>query len=383
MRLAVTTSLLLTVVIGLGACALANPDQSNATAAASETPAANVDVYLWRRRSSDALAASLASLPPAVARLRVLVEESGGRAPGAAEVDAGALQRAGRPVVAVWRVDGRALPDDGAVDRVRARVRELRERGVPIVGFELDHDCPTARLAAYVEWLRRAGPRIRADGLALGITALPTWLDATDLVTDVTAAVDDVTLQVHAVSAPTLFDARQAPREVRRFAAAAGRSIDVALPAYDAVLDGLPVRTTPDDVARALGALRLPGSGARRFVFFRLGANDDVGAWSPRTVQALATAAPLAADVSVSFAPGADGAFDVVVSNLGNIAGRVPARIALDPPELGVDAFGADADGVAGFQRDGPALVSHAHPRIRPGDRVVVGWVRPHAPGAR
>ncbi|MBI1945635.1 MAG: DUF3142 domain-containing protein [Deltaproteobacteria bacterium] len=382
MRLVATTPFLLTVAAHVGGCAPAIPQRSTADAAVSQVPAADVDVYVWRRRTSDALAASLAALPPSVARVRVLVEETGGRAPGLAEVDAGALGAAGRPVVAVWRIDGRALPEgDAAVDAVLARVRALRERGLSVVGLEVDHDCPTARLPAYDAWLRRVGPGIRADGLRLGITALPTWLDAPGAIEDLASAVDDLTLQVHAVRAPVLFDADQAARDVRRFAAAAGRAVDVALPAYDAVLDGVPVRTAPSDVARALGALRAPGSGARSFVFFRLGADDDVGAWSPRTVQALATAAPLVADVGVSFVSGAGGAVDVVVTNQGNVAARAPARIALDTAALG--GAGADADGVASYQREGRALVSRARPSVRPGDRIVVGWLRPAYKGAR
>jgi hypothetical protein len=246
-------------------------------------------------------------------------------------------------------------------------VRRWQRSGVDVTGIEIDHDCPTSQLAAYAAWLAREKQQVPAP-LTLGITALPTWRNAPTALRALGVVVDDVTLQVHAVHAPSLFESAQALRDVRGFVRAIDRHINVALPAYSAALNGQRITADVDDVARTLAALNHIDA-VQRVVFFRLGAADDAGAWSTTTLRALVQGEPLVADVHASLRTGSDGALDVVLENRGVVEADAPARIGLHGD---VQA----GEGLRGYTLADHALVTGNFARIRPGDIVVVGWVR-------
>ncbi|MFP2909066.1 DUF3142 domain-containing protein [Pyxidicoccus sp. 3LFB2] len=162
------------------------------------------EAYVWQRDWSPELSRALGEVPAELGALRVLARERSGpsRTPVDVAVDVGALARSGREVVAVMRVDGTAPLDGISLQEVALHARAWKARGVRVRGIEVDHDCATAALAGYADWLKRE--RASIEDLQLSITALPTWASSPDM-ERLTSIPDDVVLQVHAVRAPTLF----------------------------------------------------------------------------------------------------------------------------------------------------------------------------------
>ncbi len=71
------------------------------------------------------------------------------------------------------------LPLEGLARSVETQIVQERARaeraGVPVVGIELDFDCPTRLLPRYADLLHRLRPALHSAHSALSITALPTW----------------------------------------------------------------------------------------------------------------------------------------------------------------------------------------------------------------
>jgi hypothetical protein len=71
------------------------------------------------------------------------------------------------------------MPLEGLARSVQAQILAERARaeraGIPVVGIELDFDCPTRLLPRYADLLHRLRPALRSARSALSITALPTW----------------------------------------------------------------------------------------------------------------------------------------------------------------------------------------------------------------
>jgi hypothetical protein len=340
------------------------------TAAPPSTPS---DAYLWQRRgNAPAVAAFASSLGGGT--LRVLAAEAGPRPYRRGKDDVvRAVKNAHVDVVVVVRVD--AASDDAAAlalavvdDFAGARVR----------GVEVDFDCGTEKLADYARFLRglRARLQQKQKGLRLGITALPTWLNSSD-VDAVVDAVDDVTLQVHSIKAPALLDVDDA-RAAVALAQARWPRVSIALPTYAATLaNGAPIFAHVDDVAAV-------AADVRHIAWFRMPAAADVTAWSLATVRAVdarpagqAGQAGLAGDVRVVVMPPVDPApgsrVDVMLKNVG----------AVDVAGACVVVAGAAAyDAVAPFVRRGDGALCPDQGRFyAPGETLLVGWARP-APAA-
>jgi hypothetical protein len=319
------------------------------------------------------VSAAVAGAPAPLGALRVLAAERSGpsRQPVEVAVDVEALRRSGRPVVAVLRIDGTAPLEGVSVDAAVEAARRWRARGLAVRGVEIDHDCATARLPAYAAWVR--AQRARAGDLPLAVTALPAWLGGPGL-DALLAAADGVTLQVHAVAAPSLFDRAQARRWVERWSRETRRPFAVALPTYRVRLAAGPSLAAPElEVAAFLRGLeRDPIASVTGVAWFRLGNAADREAWSARTLAAVIAGAPLRPAVRVELVPAAGGALDVAVENAGDADGSAPARIAFAGSVEGLEGVrGYAAEGSAG-----DALVARTPPRLRAGERVVVGWIR-------
>lgn len=325
--------------------------------------------YVWRRSWGPVLAEAVAGAPRALDALRVLAAERSGPRRSLARpiVDVAALARAGRPVVAVVRIDGTAPLDGVDLAEVAEVVRGWHAAGLDVRAVEVDHDCATAHLAAYAAWLRAERPRL--DGRALTITALPDWAGGS--LGPLLEAVDGVTVQLHAVRAPSLFDAAAARRWAERWASVSHRPFWVALPTYRARLTGGGERwAEPAEVAAFLRDLeRRPVPGLRGVAWFRLGCPDDADAWSAPTLAAVMAGAPLEPQLAARLVPGPSGALDVVVENRGVVDAPAPRRLRLRGE---LDAL----DGVAGYAPDGPSLHARAPPHLRAGARLTIGWVR-------
>lgn len=337
-------------------------------APAPQPPLAH-QAYVWQRRWEPSLAEAVATAPRALDALRVLAVERGGpnRVLARPAVDVAALIRAGRPVVAVARIDGTAPLEGLGLGELAEVARAWQAAGLDVRAVEVDHDCPTAQLPAYAAWLR--AERLRLDGRALTITALPDW--AGGALAPLLDAVDGVTVQLHAVRAPALFDAAAARRWAERWAAASRRPFWVALPTYRARLaEGSELCAEPAEVAAFLRELeRRPVAGLRGVAWFRLGHALDPDAWSAATLAAVISGAPLESRLAATLVPGPSGVLDAVVENRGAVDALAPARLSLRGE---LDAL----EGVNGYAPDGASLFSRAPPRLRAGARLTIGWVR-------
>jgi hypothetical protein len=346
------------------------------------------DAYVWQRQWNPAVTSALAQSADVIREWRVLAAQTDARGElQPVTIDRAALAATRRPVVLVVRIDGQ-LPQWDA-DKLLAQTLALRAawNGVPLAGIEIDHDCGTARLPAYAEFLARLKHALGTTPLS--ITALPAWL-ASDQLEHVTAQVDEVVLQVHAVQSPRagLFDPALARAWIDRYAARAGKPFRVALPTYGSRvawdengrivaiesetpllaggMEASELVAAPADVAKLLAGLRGdPPKGMAGIVWFRLPTVQDARAWSLPTWRAVMAGAPLKEMLAVFFQPGAaPGAADVVLRNDGDVDARLPARIEL-PAACSI------ADGVNGYVLDRRG----GRPFLR---RERDGWLRAH-----
>jgi hypothetical protein len=341
------------------------------------------DVYIWRRTITDDVRAEMRAVAPHVGRFKVLAREHDGAARVDHFIDWRASDFAGMPqrdVILVWRFGG-AVDETLDVRPLLQRATALRAQGVHVTGIEIDHDCPTRALPQYAQWLQATRVLVTSSSsaassasppLRLLITALPTWADNASALRELAAAVDGITVQVHMVKAPMLFDVDEAARDLDRFSRALPNSavavLRVALPTYRVTLankTGLSV--TLDEVRRFRTLRAWP-----RVSWFRLGAADDVDAWGAATLARAIDGDGAPTPAAVRLRSTSDAlVFDVVVENASAIDVDAPSHITLAGAE--------GADGRAGYDavRDDSLRLRHpAPPRLRPGTSLVIGWAR-------
>ena len=355
--------------------------------------------YVWQRQWDAALVSALADSRDFVAGLRVLAlqRDAQGRwiEPGP---DLAALAADARGVVATVRMDGRVAPGDDPANAARIAVlaQRWRDAGVALTGVEIDHDCATAQLDAYADWLRQLRAAL-PPATRLSITALPAWRAAPALAR-IVDAVDETVLQVHAVADPVrgLFDRPTARGWIADWARrSADKPFRVALPAYGAALkldaDGgvlaveseqplaasahavREIAVDPREVAALLRELEArPPPTLAGIVWFRLPRAGDRRAWPLATLRAVATAQPLRADLRFALRA-SGGAYDVVATNAGVLDADLPAT-------LRVAAACTVGDGVAGYRYEqGPRVQffrRDTHATLRAGSERVLGWLR-------
>ena len=353
----------------LGLAILASAAVAVAIAAERPAPAPRTapldhDAYVWQRRWTGAVRQAVATAPGELGGLRVLAVEVEPARAAWAEVDVAALVAAGRPVTAVVRVDGARLPAAVPMAAVVARVLAWRAAGVAVVGVEIDHDCASAALPDYAAWLARSRP---PAPLRFSITALPAWADAPGLGA-VAAAVDEVVVQVHTVRAPVLFDRAAAQAALVRFAATVpATSLRVALPTYDAVVDGALARSRPTEVAAMVRWLERGGAPPiRGVVWFRLPVAGEPRAWPTATLVAVIRGAPLQAAVATDVVATGPGRVDLIIRNTGTLPAPWPA--------LALGGVVGSADLIGGYVARAERRFTPPARELAPGATAVVGW---------
>jgi hypothetical protein len=304
--------------------------------------------YVWQRSWTPAVSAAVQAAP--ADELRVLAVEFERGELVRVDVDVSALAASRRAVVAVARVDGARLPDGLNLEPLHAVVARWRAGGVRVVGVEVDHDCAAGALGNYADWL--AGERARSPGERWSITALPAWTGAGAL-PRLTGLADEVVLQVHAVRAPSIFEAGRARAWLEAFSVARGPGqLRVALPTYRVEAGA----ALPDEVQAFLTELREdPVPGLVGVSWFRLPVEGDRSAWSGATLRAVIDGAALQPKVVVHRQLRGIDVYDLVAENVGNVDAPWPFLV-----------VGAAED--MDLRTEGPP--------IRPGERVVVGWMR-------
>jgi hypothetical protein len=362
-------------------------------------PVFKQDAYIWQRQWTPTLTDAIKTSNDVVNGWRVLAAETdadGTLRP--VQVDWALLISSGKPITAVVRVDGQlgSWDPDSLIAEIKVLVSKLNGAGVILAGLEMDHDCATSRLPRYVTFIQAL--RLAFPAIHLSITALPAWMDSSDL-DDLLSQVDEVVLQVHAVRDPHsgLFDSDMAQRWIDRFSTRTHRSFRVALPTYGvrvtwgkrgeiAVVesemprfsdgpDADELMASPREVAALLGALRqerLPNLAG--VVWFRLPTDADSRAWSLATWRAVVRGELPRPTVSVGLRESATpGMSDVVLDNPDAVDAELPREVALP-------AGCTEADGINGYslEQDQAGLTLT---RLQPGllhghHQRLIGWAR-------
>ncbi len=376
--------------------------------------------YVWRQGWDAAAVASLApaELPPEVEALIVLVGECGlGHPPRAVRPPWPQLRATGRPVSLAVRIGtgsalgGAAEPDlQPGFALLREGLAAAHAAGLTVTQVQVDFDCPERLLSAYAERLQAF--KRSAPGLAVTITALPSWLSAPGGGT-LLKSVDGFTLQVHATQRPKaqeparLVSARAALRWIAQAEALARRPFRVALPTYAYVAcyaragtflgvraesRELPAGTAftqlmPAETAEVAEVLAVLKSGRHPLVrgvdWFRLPFPGDRQNWTRAGLGQVVRGESLADRCRVELR--AQGALtDLVVYN--------PTEQPLALPPVQVRWTGAawvGADAALGWEvapPAGDAVRFTVDPRagfLAPGERRVLGWLRLTQPAER
>jgi hypothetical protein len=358
------------------------------------------DAYIWQRRWTPVVVDAIELSSDQIRAWRVLVAEADGRGNWwPAAVDWAALKRSYRPVIIVVRIDGQLtqLNESPLVDDLVRIIDRSRDAAASIAGIEIDHDCATARLEAYAQFLATVRARL-GNAIPLSITALPTWLGS-PAVDHVFAQADEIELQVHAVRNPRfgLFNRNQAHAWIAQIATRTNKPFRVALPAYGSRVswrtDGTLVAieaempllaggdsatelmASPQEVAALVRDLRDdPPAGLIGIAWFRLPTSDDRRAWSLTTWRAVMRGAAAPARIEAQVRQGATTGMNLLVlSNTGDRDADLPRRVEL-PRACAI------GDGANGYTRE----ASDAHLALRREEigllrghhQQVIGWMR-------
>ena len=354
-------------------------------------------LYVWQRQWTPAHDAALRDSRADFSTLRVLAlqafPQAGWRR---ARIDPALLNRDGRPLIAVIRLDGQlqSLDQDEVTAQIQQLLSDWQGQGLTLAGVEIDHDAGNARLPAYRDFLTHLRTVLPAT-LPLSITALPAWLDSPELPA-LLSTVDSSVLQVHAVSDPRrgLFDPDLARKWARDWGRITTKPFYLALPAYGVALlpgtRGAPVVESEVPLSHSgarrelladplqLRALAMdlradPPAHLAGLIWFRLPLTGDRRAWSLTTLAAVARGDTLDSRLSVKLSA-QDGLYDISVSNQGNLDSPWPERVTLA-------AQGCDgADALAGYAlQQSPDLLTFTRlsdGRIAAGGQRAIGWAR-------
>ena len=359
------------------------------------------DAYIWQRHWNRNVAVAMRLSADLIRTWRVLAATSdaqGHLQPVA--VDWTALSKSPSGLVLVIRIDGQLTHWDSNTlsEEVEGLLQVWQRQQLPITGIEIDHDCATAKLPTYAEFLRQLRGRLETRSVRLSITALPTWMSSSNLKI-LLQQVDEVVLQVHAVQSPHvgLFDPRQALQWVEAWAHRSLTPFRVALPTYGSRVswraDGrvLAVESETPLLAGGYGAVELVASPVevatffrrlentpvphlKGIVWFRLPTVDDRRAWSLETWRAVMTGQPLHAHIEVqvhkSKTPGMQ---NLLLVNRGAVDAELPQRVGL-PESCKL------ADGINGYalgHGDRGLFLQRVQQGLLPSQRQqLIGWMR-------
>lgn len=362
----------------------------------SRTPITH-EAYVWQRVWTPAVAAAVRGRSADFSGLRVLVLQQIGDERIEVRPDLDALRDRALPLRLVLRIEGsRPRADAGTLARMLGGIaQQWRAQGLRVEGVEVDHDCASAALSDYADWLREFRAALPAE-LALSITALPSWLDAPEGLRALREAADETVLQVHAVEAwrSALVDVESSLRWARAWQAHASRPFRVALPTYALRVqlgrDGKPAavdaegaldrsgpraptrHADPAEVAAIVHALKSTGlPQLRGLLWFRLPVDGDRRSWAAATLAAVMRGELPAAAIELQAIQRGPGLQDLLLRNAGAIDARAPARIAL-PAHCGlvegVGAYAAEPGEIA--------LRAAAPPWLAPAATVALGFAR-------
>lgn len=362
-----------------------------------DAPPLDQQLYIWQRQWTPAHEAALRDSRQDFSTLRVLALQAFPNAGWSrARIDAPLLKADGRPLIAVIRLDGqlKSLDQEQVTAQILQVLADWQAQGLTLSGVEIDHDAGNARLPAYAEFLKHLRVALPTD-IPLSITALPAWLDSSQLPV-LLQTVDSSVLQVHAVSDPRrgLFDFDQASKWAKAWARITDKPFYLALPAYGVALlpdgGGAPVVESEVQLERGgerqelladplqlsqLGqALRAdPPAHLAGLIWFRLPLANDRRAWSLTTLRAVARGEQLASQLGVVLSEH-NALYDIRLDNPGNLDSAWPVRITLKVQSC------EGADALAGYSlQQSPDLLTFTRlrdGRLPAGGQRAIGWAR-------
>ena len=362
-----------------------------------DAPPLDQQLYIWQRQWTPAHEAALRDSRQDFSTLRVLALQAFPNAGWSrARIDAPLLKADGRPLIAVIRLDGqlKSLDQEQVTAQILQVLADWQAQGLTLSGVEIDHDAGNARLPAYAEFLKHLRVALPTD-IPLSITALPAWLDSSQLPV-LLQTVDSSVLQVHAVSDPRrgLFDSDQASKWAKAWARITDKPFYLALPAYGVALlpddGGAPVVESEVQLERGgerqellADPLQLsqlgktlredPPAHLAGLIWFRLPLANDRRAWSLTTLRAVARGDQLSSRLGVTLSEH-DGLYDIKLDNPGNLDSAWPARITLKAQSC------EGADALAGYSlQQSPDLLTFTRlrdGRLPAGGQRAIGWAR-------
>lgn len=365
---------------------------------------ADSQVYIWQRVWNDRHAAALGESHDLFSTLRVLGlqihPEEGARV---ARVNTALLQRDGRPVWLVVRLDGSLTQLDATaiLPQIKQILARWRSAGVNLTAIEIDYDAPTSRLADYRHLLIALRQALPSE-MTLSITALPTWLSSPQL-PPLLAVVDSSVLQLHSVLSPTqgLFDPALAQRWSRQYAQLSPHAFYLALPAYGSAAissPGQPLRIESEsslDIVAEKQELSVspqqidaftrqlendPPTNFAGIVWFRLPLESDNRSWSLSTLAAVIRHQPLTTRWQWLAFPDRDSSkagstlYELAIKNAGTIDAPLPEKITLQAEDC------LAADGAGNYRFVGQTFELIAPTQLRAGRTRAIGWARCPAP---
>ncbi|UCP08263.1 DUF3142 domain-containing protein [Pseudomonas sp. MM213] len=362
-----------------------------------DAPPLDQQLYVWQRQWTPAHEAALKDSRADFSALRVLALQAFPKAGwNRARIDPVLLKRDGRPLIAVIRLDGqlKSLDQDEVAAQILQVLSDWQAQGLVLSGVEIDHDAGNARLPAYRKFLTDLRAVLPAS-MPLSITALPAWLDSSELPA-LLSTVDSSVLQVHAVSDPRmgLFDPDQARKWASAWSRITSKPFYLALPAYGVALlpqvggaldveSEVPIERVgerrelladPQQLSTLATQLRDdPPAHLAGLIWFRLPLVNDRRAWSLTTLRAVARGDALDSRLTLKLSA-QDGLYDVSISNQGNLDSAWPERLTLA-------ARGCEgADALAGYAlQQSPDLLTFTRlrdGRIPAGGQRAIGWAR-------
>jgi hypothetical protein len=308
---------------------------------------------------------------------------------------------------------GRFVDDPALVSLIVETAREVlqdaRARGLSPSEIQIDYDCPESKLDDYLLLVRRLKEEIAP--VPVTITALPSWLRHHRALGRLVDEADGWVLQVHSVAPPgpsgelVLCDPAEAREAVER-AARFERPFRVALPTYGyaAAFDssgkllglsaegwprrwpaGVTVREIRSDPEALAGLVRDWTADRPRemagVVWYRLPVKGDLRNWSWPTLAAVMAGRVPRPKPRLALRAPAPGLVEIDLINEGD--GDAPWPAAVRVLWEGDRLLAADA--LAGYRArfagpDELRIERSGHPRLRPGERRVIAWLRFSSP---
>jgi hypothetical protein len=362
-----------------------------------DAPPLDQQLYVWQRQWTPAHEAALKGSRADFSTLRVLALQAFPQSGWSrARIDPALLEGDGRPLIAVIRLDGQleSLDQEQVTAQIQEVLGEWQGKGLNLSGVEIDHDAGNARLPTYRKFLVHLRAVLPAS-LPLSITALPSWLDSSEL-PGLLSTVDSSVLQVHAVSDPRsgLFDPDQATKWAVAWSRITSKPFYLALPAYGVALlpgaSGAPVVESevtlerggarrelladPRQLSKLGSQLRNdPPAHLAGLIWFRLPLANDRRSWSLTTLRAVARGDALDSRLVLQLSA-QTGLYDISLDNQGNLDSAWPKRLTL--AVRGCEG----ADALAGYAlQQGPDLLTFTRlreGRIAAGGQRAIGWAR-------